>query len=369
MFVIASPQQGEKAPFISICVPTFNRKGLLIKMLGTLEREIAGFESEIEVCISDNGSKDGTQKYLEENWTKKPYRTTIYLSPTNQGVDRNLMRLVDIAKGRYIWYMGDDDEFLEGGFAKVFKFLKENDPEILYVPYISLTTEGKVRTMEEDADFFFSDLVMRPHTFINSTIMKRELFHRFERKLVDKGLETIHVHSWVMRLNGLYYPDRTKLMIFDKPAILNGGSNTSPPLSWELIVHSKCFIVTYRNLFFLPKVKLGYRLKFAFRYFNYFARAYFFILCERAFREKNEKLDFGFFIREFGFHGVFLFIYRRVLLIMPKSALRNFLKGLMWFLKKAGMVKLNNYQFIKNFWGVPIGTSTERWNEFLHKEV
>ena len=204
-----------------------------------------------------------------------------------------------MAKGEYVFYLGDDDRLLPGALARFYRFLKRKRADIAYVPYISIEKGGKIRKMEEDGDIFSNDLVMRPHTFAGSIAMRRKLFTRLPRKLVEKGLETIHVHSWVIRLNGLYYP-QTTLAISKEPLVINGSSNITPPLSWELIVHSKVFAKMYTNLILLPKISVKHRMKFVFALFASIARAFFFIWCERVFRPKQEKLPLPFFTREYG---------------------------------------------------------------------
>ena len=353
---------GEKKPFLSICIPTYNRQKLLARMLSDVLREIRGMQG-IEVCISDNGSPDSTPKFLSASYSKPPFR--LRLGAKNLGVDANLLALADMARGEYIWYVGDDDNIIKGSLKGFLPILKRRKPDVLYMPYIAMEN-GKVREMESYGDFFSKDLVMRPHTFVGSIVMRRELFTHIPRQLVEKGLETIHLHSWVLRLNGLYFPS-TKLEIIDKPAILNGGSNLFPPVSWELIVHSKVFAKTYLNALFLPSISLSYRLKFLKAYISFVARSFFFLLCERVFRNRLEPIGLKFFATEFGpVWGAALYLWRVLLCCVPRFILTWKLRLMMALLRKTGIVKRNSFEFLRGSWTPKSETSEQRWLEFLH---
>ena len=49
---------------LSICIPTYNRKGNLSELLDALA-EMIGEARDIEVIISDNASTDGTKEYMK----------------------------------------------------------------------------------------------------------------------------------------------------------------------------------------------------------------------------------------------------------------------------------------------------------------
>ena len=57
---------------LSICIPTWNRKERLKRLLERIASEAKGLEHEVEVCVSDNGSTDGTRDFLETLVAKGP---------------------------------------------------------------------------------------------------------------------------------------------------------------------------------------------------------------------------------------------------------------------------------------------------------
>ena len=359
-----NPKEG-RAPLISFCIPTYNRKPALERLLANFTRQAEGFGDGVELCISDNGSTDGTREWLDASWgsgARKPpaIGTRLCFSKTNDGIDASLLRLVDMAGGKFLWFMGDDDLILENGFARVWESLNSASPDVLYVPWGSML-DGKIAPMSAWGNQNFSkDLVMKPYTFISSMIVRKELFTRIDRKLLEKGLGTYHVHSWALRLNGLYRPETKVAILGEPPVVLDAGSNRFAPLSWELKVHSRVFAITYLDLLLLPRVGFGYRLKFARELILWSARAQLFILCERVFREKTEGLSFGFFWKEFGPYGVLLYAYRTALGILPRALLSASLRALMGGLRLFGIVKKNSYEFLEKSWSAKLTTSMER---------
>lgn len=94
------------APFFSICIPQYNRTGLLIEALRCLE--VQTFKS-FEVCISEDNSTDGRQmevvSYLQGSSLYYTYQ------PTGKSLryDANTRRAMSLAVGRYCLLMGNDD--------------------------------------------------------------------------------------------------------------------------------------------------------------------------------------------------------------------------------------------------------------------
>ena len=80
---------------LSICIPTFNRASALNRTLEMLYGELQGIEGEVEICVSDNGSGDGTPDVLA-GWEKK-LPLVHSRNKTNLGFDINLIRAARLA--------------------------------------------------------------------------------------------------------------------------------------------------------------------------------------------------------------------------------------------------------------------------------
>lgn len=92
---------------ISICIPSYNRgKRAYDNIIHTLKSEL---DVEIEVVLSNNGTKNDSREYYEKiNQIKDP-RLTYFEFEENQGFALNLCKAVDLAKGRYVLLLSDED--------------------------------------------------------------------------------------------------------------------------------------------------------------------------------------------------------------------------------------------------------------------
>ena len=107
------------APLISICVPVYNRKNKLIKLLKSIDL----FE-DIEVIIVDDGSIDGLKNLLKEYIFD--LKIKLYLNNKNLGRSPSLADSIKYSSGRYIIIMDSDDYFLPGALRKVKSKLKKH---------------------------------------------------------------------------------------------------------------------------------------------------------------------------------------------------------------------------------------------------
>lgn len=90
---------------LSICIPTYNRA----KFIGeTLTNIISQSLDDIEIVIVDGGSTDNTADVV----TSLQFRFNnihYYRQQTNNGLDADLARSVELAQGEYCWLMSSDD--------------------------------------------------------------------------------------------------------------------------------------------------------------------------------------------------------------------------------------------------------------------
>jgi abequosyltransferase len=110
---------------LSICIPTYNRT----KCLGDLLDSILGQVDEshpVEICISDDASSENTQGFLQRYMSLYPH-ILYHRFRENIGLDRNLLKSVEMARGEYIWLMGNDDKLEPGAIQLIIKRIKEYD--------------------------------------------------------------------------------------------------------------------------------------------------------------------------------------------------------------------------------------------------
>lgn len=112
-------------PFLTIAIPVYNGEKYLGQNLDIIGKQTseAGLEKEIEVIVSDNASTDGTAEVVKEYVAKYDF-IRYSRNKNNLGYAGNITKLTDMAAGRFIHFMGDDDFYAEKGLKKLLGILK-----------------------------------------------------------------------------------------------------------------------------------------------------------------------------------------------------------------------------------------------------
>ena len=124
---------------LSICIPTYNRARLLENCLHSIVNCIPSFQFEYEVCISDNGSTDETNDVIQ-SFTQRLNIVTSK-NQANMGHVYNFLRVVDIAKGDFVWLIGDDDFLLPDALLRLNSLLRLNpNVDFFYINAFHMNT-------------------------------------------------------------------------------------------------------------------------------------------------------------------------------------------------------------------------------------
>ena len=96
---------------LSICIPTYNRSRLLGQILEVLGAQIraAGAEN-VVLYISDNGSPDNTRQVVGEFQKQSGVRVVYSRNDTNLGISKNLLKVMAMGKGRFVWTLGRNNQ-------------------------------------------------------------------------------------------------------------------------------------------------------------------------------------------------------------------------------------------------------------------
>ena len=139
-----------KQPLLSICITTYNRDKWLSLSLKTLMRWTEPYRDLIEVVVCDNASTDDTGKVAKPFLKKKNFR--YHCNPENVGMLGNLKVTANLARGKYVWILGDDDLVKEGAVEAVISAIQEHpDTSLVYLnySYTRVTDADKVGDIDE----------------------------------------------------------------------------------------------------------------------------------------------------------------------------------------------------------------------------
>jgi len=153
-------------PRLSLCVPTYNRAGLLDQslraVLGQITPDMADL---VEIIVLDNASPDGTPAVVaraQADFPPLPLRALRH--PQNIGPDANFAAAVQQARGDYVYLLSDDDILLPGAVARLLALIREHpgfdafclnirpfitDPGEARPPLLTLTQDAVLHSGDE----------------------------------------------------------------------------------------------------------------------------------------------------------------------------------------------------------------------------
>jgi glycosyltransferase involved in cell wall biosynthesis len=121
------------AELLSVCIPTRNRAKYLNEILSSYARQMneASLTAEqVTFYISDNASDDETPEVFRE-FEKKVPRAFYWRNATNLGGDGNNVHIRTLAKGEYLWVIGDDELLCEHALVTVLGLIERYRPGLI----------------------------------------------------------------------------------------------------------------------------------------------------------------------------------------------------------------------------------------------
>lgn len=180
---------------LTISIPTFNRCELLLELLASLGRSGVGRFDDIEVCISDNCSTDGTQVAIAEYRKTAAFKIEYFRHEVPILGNKNLAFAASRGSGKFVWVIGDDDKVPADALSKVHEYLRADlDYVVLnHAIYNSDFSKIKVkRWMSLNSDLYMSgrqqameNLGITP-TFISAVVARREILNSISSLDLDK---------------------------------------------------------------------------------------------------------------------------------------------------------------------------------------
>ncbi len=176
---------------MTIAIPTYNRANDLDRCLGSIFHQI-GECTLIEVLVSDNASSDQTQEVLQSYAQVYPNANFRYWrNEENIGAERNILKLMDEARGDYVMLHGDDDFFVDMTIMPMFNIVhRHRGSSVIFIDV--LRNRRTVETFE-GLDAFISRASIHSG-FISSIIIERELYRQIEHKSLFVGSGFNHIY-------------------------------------------------------------------------------------------------------------------------------------------------------------------------------
>ena len=214
-------------PLISIAIPTYNRATFLENLLSNIAPQAKELEGIVQICISNNGSSDNTQEVVVNFQKKYPGLISYHKNEKNLGVDVNLLKIMEMSEGDFVWLLGDDDMIIGNGIKKVINFIKNyrnKDTGLVILAnslyFIDNKTGKKIiydHALEKNKTKMyeisrndvigecFSSSVFLSVLLFNNNFLKKVLEE--EKIIIQKAKGRGFVHTFLYRLMFLKYPN------------------------------------------------------------------------------------------------------------------------------------------------------------------
>jgi glycosyltransferase involved in cell wall biosynthesis len=164
-------------PLLSICIPTYNQPIAIDYLLNSI---VAQWCTNIEVIVCDDSQDEETRLIVYKYSKLIPLK---YIRRNRAGLDKAVIDLTDMAKGDYVWWIGDD-KILPSGITTVTGFLKKHAPDFLWVNSVD-----ELNPVQRTFNLLDDQITYDPNEllsfdigllgFITATIFKRDLAAKY----------------------------------------------------------------------------------------------------------------------------------------------------------------------------------------------
>lgn len=108
-------------PRVSVIIPSYNRKTLLSRAIGSV---LAQTEQDFEIIVVDDASTDGTKEWLKEMYTDERIRYERLSHNSGVHIARN--HGLELARGESIVFLDSDDELLPSALERGMQALRRD---------------------------------------------------------------------------------------------------------------------------------------------------------------------------------------------------------------------------------------------------
>lgn len=168
---------------LSLCIPTRNRSYYLNEILEMFTRQVEEnhiSELDFVVYISDNASTDNTLDLVKKFAERLP-RVVYSRNETNIGPDGNNILIRTLARGEYVWAVGDDEIIHDNALPNILAALKKHQPGLLlafdteYPLHLKPQLFADYRSFAEEC-LRYNPHAMAEHSLISSNVYRADCF-------------------------------------------------------------------------------------------------------------------------------------------------------------------------------------------------
>ena len=199
---------------ISVIIPTYNRKKTLARAIqSVINQSFTPFE----ILIIDDGSNDGT-----EEWVKENFRNIKYIYQNNHGVSSARNIGIENAYGDWVAFLDSDDEWLPNKLHEQVKAIDSN-PEVKFFHTNEIWIRNGVRVNQmkkhkKYGGYIFEKCLDICRVSPSSVLIQKEVFDNIG--VFDESLRVCEDYDLWLRITSKY-----PVVFLDVPLIYKYGGH------------------------------------------------------------------------------------------------------------------------------------------------
>lgn len=190
---------------LSVVVPVFRVPQFVVVCLDSI---LVGAPPGVEVVAVDDGSPDICGQLLDAYAARDPRVRVVHLT-RNGGLGPARNAGLDVATGRYVWFVDGDDWLPPGSVTAVLDRLAESRPDVLLVDHIRVHENGRI-----EADLS-SEVLRQPPTGVTAVTASPQLL-RVQHTAWNRVIRRVLLDENGIRFTAGWYED----VSFSHPVLL-----------------------------------------------------------------------------------------------------------------------------------------------------
>lgn len=172
-------------PDVSVVVAVYNTMPYLTECLNSLVGQSIG-RGRLEIVAVDDGSTDDSGRELDRFAALYPDTVKVIHQPNSGGPASPSNRALDVATGRYVYFIGSDDYLGEEALERMVKCADANDSDVVVGKMVG--TNGRyvhqALYKENVADVSLYDSAL-PFTLANTKLFRRDMVEKYHLRFPE----------------------------------------------------------------------------------------------------------------------------------------------------------------------------------------
>ncbi|MFF3202349.1 glycosyltransferase family 2 protein [Streptomyces sp. NPDC002962] len=173
------------APDVSVVVAVYNTMPYLTECLNSLVQQSIGRER-LEIVAVDDGSTDDSGRELDRFAALYPDTVKVIHQPNSGGPAAPSNRALDVATGRYVYFIGSDDYLGEEALERMVRCADQYESDVVVGKMVG--TNGRyvhqALYKKNDPDVSLYDSAL-PFTLANTKLFRRELVEKYKLRFPE----------------------------------------------------------------------------------------------------------------------------------------------------------------------------------------